>query len=59
MALIQGVVELLPDKETFDKTPCPKCGIPFREHMTGDQWEATCDVTIDELVKAGLMKIIR
>ena len=56
MTLIQGTIELLPDRETFDKTPCPKCFELLGTHMNGDQWEESCGVTVDDLVDAGLAK---
>ena len=57
--IVQGMIELLPDKETFDKTACPKCGELLSKHQVGDQWEAPCDVTLDELVKAGLVRMVQ
>jgi hypothetical protein len=55
MTLIQRSVELLPDKDTFD-TPCPLCKRPLGEHVSRDQWEPTCEVTIDDLIEAGLAR---
>lgn len=52
------MIEVLPDKETFYLTPCPKCGRLLGEHVVREQWEPMCDVNVDDLVNAGLARVI-